>query len=293
MGYLINGYKIMGKEIADYAIKHRSGIGTVVSVGGTIISNILSTKAGAKSARMIDSKQMELGRVLTTKEKVKLCWKNHIGSGATALVSCGGAVYSQNQNVKNINKIAMAYSGIKKLYDSEKKATREALGEKKSIELQDKINKNYIENNPEVKQKILEERVNPNPGIFQKFWEPVSGEIIYTTVDKIEMVITLMRRDMEKLKPRDCSVGYGVPHGVHLRQFFEYGNWDIPNNKLMSDALTYYGFNKGKEENGSDDDDIGAYFTPMMLDDETCETCVAINWETRPSDMRLGDYLKS
>jgi len=74
MGYLVDGYKIMGKELADYAVKHRAGIGTAVSVGGTIVSNILSTKAGAKSARQIDAKQMELGRPLTRMEKLKLCW---------------------------------------------------------------------------------------------------------------------------------------------------------------------------------------------------------------------------
>ena len=73
MGYLIEGYKIMGKELAANAVKHRAGIGTAVSVGGTIISNVLSTRAGAKSARQIDAKAMELGRPLTVKETGK-CW---------------------------------------------------------------------------------------------------------------------------------------------------------------------------------------------------------------------------
>lgn len=294
MGYLIDGYKIMGKEIADYAVKHRAGIGTAVSIGGTIVSNILSTKAGAKSARMIDAKQQELGRTLTAQEKLKLCWANHITSIGTATVSCIGAGYSHNQHVKDFNKVAIAYSGVKKLYDSTKKATKEVLGEKKNAELEDKLNKKYIEEHPEVKQKIAEERVNPNPGVYQKFWEPVSGEVIYTTVDKIKLVLEVMRSELDGMKPRNPkNVGYGVPHGVHLRRFFELGEWEISSGKMMSEVLTYYGFNKGKEENGSDDDTIDAYFTPMMMDEETCETCVAINWDTRPSDMRMGDYVKS
>ena len=294
MGYLIDGYKIMGKEVADYAVKHRAGIGTAVSVGGTIISNILSTKAGAKSARMIDAKQIELGRPLTFNEKLKLCWVNHIASVGTATVSCVGAQYSHNQHVKDFNKVATAYAGVKKLYDSAQKATKEVLGEKKNAELQDKLNQKYIEEHPEVKKKIVEEKVNPKPGMYQKFWEPVSGEVIYTTVDRIELVLRIMRTEMEAMKPRDPkNVGYGVPYGIQLRRFFELGEWDVTPGKVMSEVLTYYGFNKGKETNGSDDDKIDAYFTPMMLDDETCETCVAINWETRPSDMRMGDYLKS
>lgn len=294
MGYLIEGYKIMGREAKNYAIKHRAGIGTAVSVGGTIISNILSTKAGAKSARMIDEKTAELGRPLSTKEKIKLCWANHISSALTAGVSCVGAGYSHNQHVKDFNKVATAYAGVKKLYDSTQKAAREVLGEKKNAELQDKINQKYIEENPEVKKKIVEERANPKPGVYQKFWEPVTGEVIYTTRDKIELVLQIMRTEMAALKPReDKNSCYKNAYGIRLKRFFELGEWDISKAKLRSDTVEYFGFNKGKEADGSDDDVIGVYYTPMILDDDTCETCVAINWDFHPSDMRLGDYVKS
>lgn len=292
MGYLIDGYKIMGKELADYAVKHRAGIGTVVSVGGTIISNILSTKAGAKSARAIDAKEQELGRQLTRMEKVKLCWTNHISSVATAGISCVGAGYSHNQHVKDFNKVATAYAGVKKLYDSAQKATREVLGEKKNAELQDKINQKTLEEHPEVKQKIVE-KVNPRPGVYQKFWEPVSGEVIFDTVDKVELVLKTMKTELDAMTPRKDICGYGTPYGIPLKRFFELGDWELPKGKEQCETLLYFGFNKGREPNGSDDDTIGAYFTPMILDDDTMETGLAINWEQRPSDMRLGDYLKN
>ena len=295
MGYLIEGYKIMGKELAANAVKHRAGIGTAVSVGGTILSNILSTKAGAKSARMIDAKQMELGRTLTWQEKIKLCWTNHITSGLTAGLSCGGAVYSQNQNVKNFNKVAMAYSGIKKLYDSEKQATREVLGEKKAAEVQDKINQKYIAEHPEAKEKILENRINPDPSTMRKFWEPVSGETIFTTLDKLELALKTMNAEMAALKPRDPSNAIlSGEYGVKLKRLFELLDADIPQSRLISDTMQHYGFNKGREENGSDDEYIEvSFYTPMFIDDTTMETCAAINWETRPSDMRYGDYMKA
>ena len=293
MGYLIDGYKIMGQEISSYLIKHRAGIGTIVSVGGTIASNILSTRAGAKSARMIDAKQMELGRTLTTSEKVKLCWANHIGSAATAAVSCVGAGYSHNQHVKDFNKVATAYAGVKKLYDSTRKATREVLGEKKDGELQDKINQKYIEEHPEVKQKILSTS-NPDPSTKRKFWEPKSGEVVVATVDEMRMAFTVMNAEMEALKPRDPkSSSLGGCYGVPLLRLFDLLNHELPKAKRMSDDIRYSGFIKGREKNGSDDDIVGAYFTPMLLDDETMETCLAINWETSPSDMRYGDYIKS
>lgn len=293
MGYLIEGYKIMGREAKNYAIKHRAGIGTVVSVGGTIISNILSTRAGAQSARAIDSKEAELGRPLSTKEKIKLCWKNHIAPTATAGLACAGAGYSHNQHVKDFNKVATAYAGVKKLYDSAQKATREVLGEKKNAELQDKINQKYIDEHPEVKEKIMS-TPNPDPSTKRKFWEPKTGEIIVATVDEIKLAFTVMNGEMEAMKPRDGSNSIlSEYHGIPILRLFDLVKHELPKPKRMSDNIRYLGFLKGKEKNGSDDDVINAYFTPMLLDDETMETCLAINWETEPSDMRYGDYLKS
>ena len=288
MGYLIDGYKIMGQEAKNYVVNHRAGIGTLVSVAGTIVSNVMSTKAGAKSARMIDSKTLELGRNLTLGEKVKLCWTNHIGSVATAGISCVGAGYSHNQHVKDFNKVATAYAGIKKLYDSSRKATREVLGEKKDAELQDKINKKYIEEHPEVKQKIVSAGPNPDPGMKRKFWEPVSGEILFTSTDRIQLALKEMRAEMEALKPRDQSCNR--VYGIKLKRLFDLLDHQFENRKELSDVLMYYGFNKGSDN--TDDDSIDAYFTPMILDEDTAETCAAINWDTSPSDMRYGNYTK-
>lgn len=295
MGYLIEGYKIMGKELAQTIVKHRAGIGTAVSMGGTIVSNILSTRAGAKSARMIDAKQNEIGRPLTTQEKVKLCWTNHIGSTGAAVVSCLGAGYSHNEHVKDFNKVAMAYSGVKKLYDSTWKATREVLGEKKNAELQDKLNQKHLEEHPEEKKQILQNKMNPDPSVMHKFWEPVSGISFFTTVDRLEMAFKTMNAEMAALKPRGTggNIIYRGEYGIKLSRLFDLLDEDIPRGLLMSDTMQHFGFNKGSEDNGNDDEKIGAYYTPMILDEDTMETCAAINWETRPSDMRYGDYMKS
>ena len=293
MGYLIEGYKIMGKEAQEYVVKHRAGIGTLVSVGGTIVSNILSTKAGAKSARMIDAKAMELGRPLTFQEKLKLCWTNHIGSVSTAAVSCVGAGYSHNQHVKDFNKVATAYAGVKKLYDAGKKATREVLGEKKAAEVQDKVNQKYIEEHPEVKQKISAPMQNPDPHTMQRYYEPVFGEVIFATRDQIEGAIKAMKAEMNALPPRNKNVaGRSGVYGVKHRKFYEYGGgFGISEEKLSSKVMQDIGFNKGKEVGGSDDDIIAVFYTPMLINDDN-EACICINWEQDPSDMAYGDYCK-
>jgi len=290
MGYIINGYKIMGKEIAEYAVKHRAGIGTAVSIGGTIFSNVLSTRAGAKSARMIDAKTAELGRSLTRMEKVQLCWANHIGAGAATIASCIGAGYSHNEHVKDFNKVAMAYSGVKKLYDAGKKATREVLGEKKSAELQDKLNQRYVEEHPEIKEKIVKAGINPDPSTRQKYCEPILGHVFYQTKDQIEAGIRAMNAEMKALPPRNQHVaGRNGIYGIRLKKFYEYAVPDISEEQLKSRALDGLGFNKGSKD--TDDDIIAVYYTPMLINDDS-EAVIMINWEQDPSDMAYGDYVK-
>lgn len=290
MSRIIEGYKIMGKELMDYAVKHRSGIGTAISIGGTVVSNILSTRAGAKSARQIDAKQMEMGRPLTTMEKVKLCWTNHIGAVGTAAMSCVGANYSHNQHVKDFNKAAIAYANVKNLYDASRKATREALGEKKNIELQDKINQQYIEEHPDVKAEITKPRVNPDPSTMQKYWEPKSGIVFYSTRNQIDAAVRAMRAEMDALPPRNPHVlGRNGIYGVKLRKFHEYANPQITDDQLKAGVMDL-GWNKGTVD--TDDDYIGVYYSAMLIKDDT-EAVIAINWEKEPGDMAYGDYVKS
>jgi hypothetical protein len=192
--------------------------------------------------------------------------------------------------VKDFNKVAMAYSGIKKLYDSGKQATREVLGEKKAAELQDKINQKYIEEHPEVKEKIMAPRTNPDPHTMQKYYEPVSGEVFYSTRDRIEAGIKAMNEKMRALPPRNKNVpGRSGVYGIRLREFHEFANPDITEEKLCSKVMTDMGFNKGASN--SDDDLIAVYYTPMLINDDT-EACICINWEQDPSDMAYGDYCK-
>lgn len=287
---LINGYKIMGQEAGKYVSTNRAQIASGVSIIGTIVSNILSTKAGAKSARAIDAKASEIGRPLTTKEKIQLCWQNHVVPGATAVGSCVSAAYSNNQHVKNFNKAATAYGTLKSLYDSTQKATREVLGEKKTKEVQDKVNQKYIEEHPETKERIISTKGNPDPHTMQKYWEPVSGEVFYSTRDRIENAIKAMNEKMKAMPNRNKNAaGRSGVYGIPLRMFHELANPYITEEKLCSQVMNKMGFNKGSKD--SDDDVIAVYYTPMLInDDEEC--CIAINWEQDPSDMAYGDYCK-
>ena len=294
MGCMIEGYKLLAQSISDWVVRNRAHIGTGVSIAGTIASNILSTRAGAKSGRMIDAKSQELGRPLDTKEKVQLCWKNHIGPAATAGASIAGAVYSDNQHVKDFNKAMVAYTGIKKLYDTTREATKDVLGEKKNAELQDKLNQKALEKDADFKKRIAAMPPNPDPEHMQRFYEPSSGELFWCTMDKVKNAIEIMRLEMKALHKRETSNmwNYKGRYGIKLVRFFDLIDHDISEERYNSDILQKFGFNKGSNENGTDDDDISATFTPMSVLDGTA-TAFCINWMTTPSDMTYGDYIKN
>lgn len=294
MGCMIEGYKLLAQSISDWVVRNRAHIGTGVSIAGTIASNILSTRAGAKSGRMIDAKSQELGRPLDTKEKVQLCWKNHIGPAATAGASIAGAVYSDNQHVKDFNKAMVAYTGIKKLYDTTREATKDVLGEKKNAELQDKLNQKALEKDADFKKRIAAMPPNPDPEHMQRFYEPSSGELFWCTMDKVKNAIEIMRLEMKALHKRETSNmwNYKGRYGIKLVRFFDLIDHDISEERYNSDILQKFGFNKGSNENGTDDDDISATFTPMSVLDGTA-TAFCINWTTTPSDMTYGDYIKN
>ena len=294
MGYMIEGYKLLAQSIGDWICRNRSHIGTGVSIVGTIASNVLSTRAGAKSGRMIDAKSQEMGRPLDTKEKVQLCWKNHIGPAATAGASIAGAVYSDNQHVKDFNRAMVAYTGIKKLYDSTKEATKEVLGEKKNAELQDKINQKKLAEDPEFKKKLAAMPPNPDPAHMQMFYEPVSGEIIWSTMDKIKTAIHVIKLEMQTMPKREPNKQFGPrgKYGIKLVRFFDLADAEISDEKRRSSIMQDYGWNKGCREDGSDDDDCGAIFTPMMVMDDTA-SAICINWNKDPADMQYGDYMKA
>ena len=294
MGCMIEGYKLLAQSISDWVVRNRSHIGTGVSIAGTIASNVLSTRAGAKSGRMIDAKSQEMGRPLDTKEKVQLCWKNHIAPAATAGASIAGAVYSDNQHVKDFNKAMVAYTGIKKLYDTTREATKEVLGEKKNAELQDKLNQKTLEKDDDFKRRIAAMPPNPDPEHMQRFYEPSSGELFWCTMDKVKNAIEIMRLEMKALHKRETSNmwNYHGRYGIKLVRFFDLIDHDISEERYNSDILQKFGFNKGSNENGTDDDDIAATFTPMSVLDGTA-TAFCINWTTTPSDMTYGDYIKN
>lgn len=290
------GFKVMGEDAKQRVADNRANIFTGVSVFGTIATAIVSAFGGAKSARQIDAKALELQRPLTTKEKAKLCWKNFLVPAGTVIGSSASAITSRVIDSGDIARLTTDVAVVTKAYNEFKKASNEVLTEKQQMEVKDKIAEEKI-------QKLDPQKVNAlqdpgGRGVTQLFVDNFSGIQFFSTMDKVRLAASKLREMMADTKPRNrygrSSVVLGVPYREWLSMIGIDSNTGSVFNREVS-LYKNYGWNKGFQDEGyNDDDQIEFYTSPgeTVYQGED-RSCYLIIWETDPSDMNLGDMLKS
>lgn len=291
-----NGYKIMGQEAKQKVVDNRANIFTGVSVVGTIASSIISAFAGAKSARQIDAKSAELQRPLTTKEKAKLVWKNFIGSAGATIGASAGAITSRVIDSGDIVRLTNDVTRVTRAYSEFKKASNEVLSEKQQQEVKEKIADNTRE---KIQPGDFDRLPNySNCDLPQLFVDGFDDNVkVINTMDGIKRAIAEMQKEMAITKPR-VRYGYSpVVLGVKWTDWLTKIGYEAPV-KLHNRGTLYdnYGWNKGYlEEDGTCDDDIiSCYFSPGETEYQgQMRSCYVIVWDQDPSDMRLGDMIKS
>lgn len=299
MGFLQTigeGYKIMGQEAKDKIIDNRANIFTGVSVIGTIGTAIASWIGGMKSARAIDAEQDRLQRPLEMKEKAKLCWKNTIVPAGAVIASGASAITSNRIQAGDIARLTTDVVVATKAYNELKKATNEVVTEKQQMAIKDKVAEKDLEKVP---QEQIDRLVDPSEfGRSQIFREEFSGIVFCSTVDKVRLLIAELQTKMKEIKPRN-KYGY-TPRiwGVHYYEWINGIRKLDPSATLLDKETAIYknyGFNKGYWNlDQDDDDDISVYFAPGMITYHGEErSCLSIIWDQDPSDMNLGDILKS
>lgn len=294
------GYKDMGQQATQAIVNNRANIFTGVSVLGTIATSIVSWFGGMKSARKIDAKTAEVGRPLTVKEKAQLCWKETLMPAGTVILSGAGAVTSNRIMAGDIARLTTDVAVVTKAYNEFKKASNEVMTEKQQHEVRQNMAEKEMEKVKE-QPKVVNNLVEPSDcGRGQLFMDCFSGIVFFSTVDKVRLAISKLREMMAELKPRirgDKGVYSPTELGVPYREWLSFVNADTNAVGIYKNDIvlhSHFGWNKGYNDGIEDDDPIEAYFSPgevMYLGES--RSCFMINWEQDPSDMRLGDTLKS
>jgi Family of unknown function (DUF6353) len=125
---------------------------TALGVGGVIATSYLTTKATAKSIRVIDDMEENDGYAPSNKdrikERVRLVWKNYIPPVISGAVTIGCIVGSNRVNGNRTAAAVAAYSLTERAFSEYKDKVAEEFGENKEQKIRDDIARDKVLNNP-------------------------------------------------------------------------------------------------------------------------------------------------
>ena len=287
MGDLKDGYLLMGDICNSWYEQNKAHFWTGVSMAGSALTAIASAN---DTARVFRKCRKEYGcdpKELPVKERLKLYAANYITTAGCLGTSIFGAVKSDRESTKIIAERTGLYLATRKSYDLLKKNLKEVVGEKKAQQVQDKAAEEKIE------RVVTPERVADAP-VFgrgdQLFMDGYTEELLWSNIDFLRRCEMEMKEMMRELAPRNHEYDYYDNEvGVHYYEWLS--KVGFPREKWNTKERKHVGWNKGFRKDGEDDDPISFY--TVAKEYEPGKSCLVIEWEKDPSDMRLGRLIKS
>lgn len=288
MGYILEGYKVMGKELGQKIVANRANILTGASVVGTVATAVISGKDTAKCMRRLQKEYAVDPAELNLQQKIKMCWKDYIPTALSVVGTSAASIGSNRISAATIAQLGTALVRSKTVADNFKKAATEVIGEKEVQKIEQKEAENRIAQ--VTPQMIMDAPHFEDPGEQGfLFMEKVTNLLFYSTRDKVENATLRYRAIFEELAPRGAE-GFdspGIEVGVKYKEWLSFIGFgkDITNRSIYS----HLGHNKGGKN--TFDDSLDYTVKPGATPDGR-NTCWVIDWDNDPTDMRTGYYLK-
>lgn len=285
------GLGVIGDYTKSLFTDNKAHLFTGLSMLGTIATGVISAKDGAKAARRIDKEEYELGRELTAKEKIQLCWKDYIDAGLVCAGSCAATFASDAINTRTIADRTALLIASEKAYEKLSAKTKEVLGEKKHKEVVDEIAKEKADSQPYLMTKnAFADAPRTGNGQLYPFVDGYTMLPFWSNLDYIDLWVMKLNSMMKDLEPRNrTSNYYGQKIGIPYSEWLSAIGYDrkVCNTPERKNA----GWNRGYSKDGSDDDPIEYYRSTMEY--EPGFAVSMITWEKDPTDMSLGGLIKS
>lgn len=137
-------------------VKHSPEILTGMGVAGMVTTAVLAVKATPKALDLIRVREDELEvEKLPVGEIVKTTWKCYIPAVSTCILSAACIIGASSVHTKRNAAIAAAYKLSEKALIEYKDAVIETIGEKKELEVRDKMAEKHIEKDPVSKTEVI------------------------------------------------------------------------------------------------------------------------------------------
>ena len=151
---LTNLIKSFGSELSKHSPELLIGIG----ISGMIATTVLAVRATPKAIHLIQKKAKEekcAPEEIDNLDKVKLCWKCYIPAAITGVTSAACIIGANSVNARRNAALAAAYTLSDSAFREYKDKVIETIGEEKEQIVRDKVAKERIDKNPDVKSEII------------------------------------------------------------------------------------------------------------------------------------------
>lgn len=289
MGTLKDNYILMGDMANDWYEQNKSHFWTGVSMLGTIATAFASSNDTARVFRKCQKKYACDPSELPVKVRLQEYWQDFAPTAACVGISLFGAGKSDHESTKLIAERTGAYLVTKKAYDTLKSSMKEVVGEKKAQQVEQKVAERnaqeIIRANPIYDRNSLPVVGRPEQEFIDKF----SGWRFMSNIDYLRLGEMKLQSMMREISPRNTVLYHtNAVRGVAYREWLCYIG--MPQELWNTPERDREGWNKGCDPDGFDDDVI--QFTTNPIEVEEGRSALEIEWETEPTDMRLGTYLK-
>lgn len=209
---LVNVWKNTQKALK----KHSPEILTGIGIAGMIATTVTAVKATPKALRMIDAKEIEEDRRLSTKEAVAVSWKCYVPAAITGIFSTACLIGASSVNVHRNAALATAYTISETALKEYKEKAVEVVGEKKERAIRDAVAKEQLE-----KANIKERKFVPTGRGETPCFDPLTNTCFKSDMETLRKAENMLNKQMRDdmvitvneflqeigLEPCDASIG--------------------------------------------------------------------------------------
>lgn len=216
------------KEAEKALKKHSPEILTGIGIAGMIATTITAVKATPKALRLIEQKENEENKQLTTTEIVKTTWKCYVPAAVTGTLSIACLVGASSVSLKRNAALATAYTISETALKDYREKAIEVVGEKKEQAIRDAVAKDKIAKDPVESKEII------MTGSDETLcYDVLSGRYFKSDMEKIKRAVNEVNRNMRTemyVSLNDFYYEIGLPEiklGEYLGWNIEKGYMDV------------------------------------------------------------------
>ena len=204
------------KSLQKTMRKHSPAILTGIGIAGMVATTVMAVRATPKALRMVDDKEIEDGKRLTTSEIIKTTWKCYIPAAVTGVCSAACIIGASSISARRNAALVTAYTISETALKEYKDKAVEVVGPKKEQAIRDAVAKEQLEKANVTERKFVATGRGETP-----CFDPLTNTCFKSDIEtlrKAENVLNKRMRDEVKvtvnefleeigLDPCDESIG--------------------------------------------------------------------------------------